>query len=108
MEDEVKDGGAAKPGETYQIKITFPVGVDLTREDQESLIEIADKICKRYEAQNPDRVMWPAGVGDEPVDIWGDEPKFDDSVFSIDVAERERYESDFPGTALAAREGRGG
>lgn len=88
------DGGAVKANETYQIKITFPVGIELTREDQYGLIELAGRICKRYEAQNPDRVMWPAGIGAEPVDIWGDEPKFDDSVFSIDVAERERYETD--------------
>lgn len=96
MTDKI-DGGAVKPGETYQIKITFPVGVELTHEDQDGLIDLADKICKRYEAQNPDRVMWPAGI------IWGDEPKFDDSVFSIDVAERERYDFE-PADALSARE----
>ena len=99
-----KTGGAAVPGETYQIKITFPVGVELTREDQDGLIDLADRICKRYEAQNPDRVMWPAGIGAEPVDIWGDEPKFDDSVFSIDVAERERYDFEPADALLSARD----
>lgn len=99
-----KTGGAVKPGETYQIKITFPVGVELSKRDQEDLIDLAGRICKRYEAQHPDRVMWPAGVGAEPVDIWSDEPRFDDSVFCVDVAERERYESDHPDALLSARD----
>jgi hypothetical protein len=80
--------------DTYCIKITFPVGVEITREDQDKLFDLTESICKRYEAVNPDRVMWPAGFGAEPVDIWGDQPKFDDSVYSIEVAERERYEGE--------------
>ena len=78
----------------YCIKITFPVGVKFAREDQESLLDLIEGICKRYEAANPDRVMWPAGVGAAPVDIWDDDLKFDDSVYAIDVAERERYPED--------------
>lgn len=81
-------------GETFCIKMTFPVGVQLDRQDQDDLMAIAERICGRYEAANPGRVMWPAGIGAEPVNIWSDEPEFDDTVFVIECFERERYDSE--------------
>ena len=79
-----------------EISISFPVGVSLTREDEIALHDVAVAICARYKAANPDRTMWPAGVGSRPLNIMtcgDDEPlEFDDNCFSIDCSERENYD----------------
>lgn len=78
------------------IQISFPEPVEITDEEARVLNEIALRACKRYEKAHPDRVMWPAGVGSMPLNIWtasDDEPiEFDDATFVIDCSERERYE----------------
>lgn len=80
-----------------QIEISFPLGVELTNDDQRALIAIASRICDRYEAENPSRVMWPFGVGQkmlaDPVKLSDDEPiPFDDNCFQITCSERENYD----------------
>lgn len=79
--------------DTYRIQITFPTGVVMTKRDEEDLINIADRICKRWEAEHPGHVMWPAGIGAAPVNLWSDEPSFDESTYSIDCDYREVLDS---------------
>ncbi len=78
------------------VLISFPEPVELTRDEEKALDAIAAAACKRYEAANPARVMWPAGFGSRPVNLWSAETdadiEFDASCLSIDCAERERYE----------------
>jgi hypothetical protein len=83
------------------IEIGFAEPVELTQKDQEALVEIAGKMCERYERANPERVMWPAGVGQKmltnPFMASDDEPlAFDETVFQIDCAERESYDDPAP------------
>jgi len=89
-------------GKIRAIEISFPVGVDVNDKDLQALDRVVSRICKRYEEANPQRVMWPFGHGSkmlkDPLALSDDEPiPFDDSVYSVEVAERERYdtESDF-------------
>lgn len=51
MEDE------RMPEKVRGIEITFPVAVELTKDDQRELQDVVRKICKRYEEQNPGRVV---------------------------------------------------
>jgi hypothetical protein len=82
-----------------QIEISFPAGVELTREDQKAIMDVADAMCRRYEAAHPGRVMWPAGIGQRIVsmpitaedDANGVPMEFDEEVFSIDCSERADY-----------------
>lgn len=96
------------------LEIAFPVDVEATTDDQVALAAIADAICKRYNEANPGRVMWPAGHGfamrfsesDGPmlsgiagvrIDSSipnGEEPQFDDSIYQVSCAERERYDEE--------------
>lgn len=78
-----------------EISITFPEPVELTREEEQMLREIASRACKRYEKANPGRVMWPAGFGSRPLNVWtcgDDEPlEFQEDALCIDCSEREDY-----------------
>ena len=84
-----------------KIEIDFPVPVELSDGFQQSLDELLTTVCKKYEADNPKRVMWPFGHGSKPTHIpltQEDEKKrgceFDDSVYYIEVAEREGHENE--------------
>lgn len=74
-----------------KIEISFPVPIELPELFETQLVELIDKVCKKYVSEHPGRVMWPAGVGNKV--LWRElqEPDFDDSVLAIDVAEREDY-----------------
>lgn len=92
---------------TSRIEIVFPVGVDFPKGWEQRLAALVDEVCEAYEAEHPDRVMWPAGFGSSP--CWskadaaflgisadptapdGGEPTFDDSTYQISVSEREAY-----------------
>jgi hypothetical protein len=85
-------------GKISSIQVSFPVPVDVPDEDYRELMNLISRICKRYERQHPDRVMWPAGIGGLPVFIpmTAEEekergPEFDMSVLSVDCSEREKY-----------------
>ena len=85
-----------------QIHINFPVGVSLPAGFERRLSDLVDEVCNAYEAEHQDRVMWPAGHGSkitympmtQAEEQAGLHMTFDDSVYAIDVAERERYEGD--------------
>lgn len=95
-----------------RIEISFPVPVELPDGWERVLMAMVDMTCNNYQKANPDRVMWPAGVGSKP--RWsqadaaflgqapdpaapeGGEPTFDDSVLVIDCAEREDYHGSNP------------
>ena len=51
-------------------------------------------LCKAWEADNPGFIMWPAGHGSKVLWREPEEPDFDDSVLSIDVASREATEKE--------------
>jgi len=81
-----------------KIEIVFPILIETPEGWEEALSALVDKICKKYERENPGRVMWTAGHGFKPtyIPITAEEGKhrgieFDDSVFQIEVAEREDY-----------------
>jgi hypothetical protein len=94
------------------IEISFPVPVDVPDTFSRDLCALLDRICEDYQKANPTRVMWPAGFGSKPKWSQQDaaflgktpdpdapeigEPTFDDSVFHIEIAERE----DLHGTNL--------
>lgn len=85
--------------DTVAIEITFPVAVNVTGKMQQRLVELIGQICDEYEAQHPDRVMWPAGIGCKPtfIPMTPEEEvtrgmEFDESVFSIECCERENYD----------------
>lgn len=77
-----------------RIEIVFGETVELSADHQHRLVSLINEICEAYEDSNPDRVMWPAGIGDKPSGIWTDELSFDASVFQIDCCERERFEGE--------------
>lgn len=83
--------------DTSAIEISFAAPVHLGREHQRRLVDLIGEICDAYEAKHPDRVMWPFGIGQKmlcnPLMLSDDEPiPFDESVFSIECAERENYD----------------
>ncbi len=83
------------------IEIGFAEPVELTEQDQQDLVKIAGRMCDRYERANPERVMWPCGIGQKmltnPFMASDDEPlEFDESVFQIDCNERENYNDPLP------------
>ncbi len=75
-----------------KIEIEFQRPVDIPPGFERALDALIGMICKKYEAENPKRVMWCAGNGSKP--IWNEpnEPTFNDSVYHIEVAEREASE----------------
>lgn len=95
-----------------RIEISFPVGIEFPAGFDQALDALVNMVCKAYEAQNPTRVMWPAGAGSKPKFSVADsiflgkapdadapdagEPTFDDSVYEISVAEREDYHGQNP------------
>lgn len=84
------------PDKVIGIEISFPVAVELSRDDQTVLREVVRKICKRYEEENPERVMWLFGYGDKisymPVMADDDRPmEFDSNILAIECAEREKH-----------------
>lgn len=74
-----------------RIEIVFPMVVELPPGFTQLLSGVVDLVCKKYEEENPDRVMWPAGHGSKPIWKEPEEPEFDDNIFQISVAERENY-----------------
>lgn len=79
------------------IEVNFAEPVELTQQDQQELVALLSRICDRYEGRHPDRVMWPFGIGFKmlanPLMLSDDEPMpFDESIFSIECAERENYD----------------
>jgi len=86
---------------TQKIEITFPVEVELPEGFCQALDSLVNMVCKKYQEQNPDRVMWPAGCGSKPLFNWmavsDDEPlPFDNSVYVIECTEREDYHGNNP------------
>lgn len=83
--------------EIQTIEISFPVGVELTSTEEHAFVMLTNQVCDRWERANPDRVMWPFGIGQKmlsnPYTIGDDEPfEFDESVFQIECSERENYD----------------
>jgi hypothetical protein len=79
------------------IEITFPEEVEVSDDDEKKIVEAISAICDRYEEANPDRVMWPFGIGFKmlanPMMLSDDEPiPFDLQTFSIECSERENYD----------------
>lgn len=89
----VKEAPEVPQGHVNHIDVQFPEWVEMTEEDERAILEVVSRMCERYEAKHPDRVMWPCGVGGRPQNIWSDEDfNVDMSVFSVDVSERENYD----------------
>lgn len=81
------------------IEISFPVPIELTNEDQHMLVAAINNICNSYNANHPDRVMWPFGIGFKMtfMPMTAEEEKqrgmeFDENTFQIECAERENYD----------------
>lgn len=70
-----------------KIEINFPIPVEFPKEFERKLIKLVDTVCKKYEAEHPERTMWPAGNGFKLIWREPQEPTFDESIYSIDVAE---------------------
>lgn len=93
-----------------RIEVDFPLPVELSNEMQRGLMEAVGRICEGYNRAHPDRVMWPFGVGSKitrmPITV-EDEARFgiqfDESVFQIEVAERERCADTFRPRASGRR-----
>lgn len=78
------------------IEVFFPAAVELTNADQQELNSLISKICDRWVAGNPGRVMWTFGVGQKmltnPFMTDDEHPmEYDASVFQIECSEREDY-----------------
>ncbi|KKL70420.1 hypothetical protein LCGC14_2105100 [marine sediment metagenome] len=78
-----------------QIEISFPVEVELSREDMIDLDKIALRICKRNTPTG--YVMWPSGAGSRitymPMTLEEEKHRgteWDDSVYSIDCSIKEK------------------
>lgn len=84
------------PEKVHGIEISFAVPVELSRDDQKELQDTVSKICKRYEKQNPGRVMWLFGYGDKPMSnpfmVDENHPmEFDSNILFIECVEREKH-----------------
>jgi len=77
-----------------KIEIEFPFLVELPPGFEQVLGTLVNLVCKKYEAENPDRVMWPAGHGSKPIWREPEEPDFDDDIYHISVAEREAHKKE--------------
>jgi hypothetical protein len=71
------------------IEVSFPVPVDLPPGFERALDALIGMVTEAYEAQHPDRTMWPSGSGAKPLWREPEEPDFDHSTYFIHVAERE-------------------
>lgn len=79
------------------IKVAFPFEVEMPKAAHRALHDAIEIMCAEYERTHPDRVMWAAGEGGTPPPgFFFDAPKgdWDMSVLNIEVAERERYDTD--------------
>lgn len=74
-----------------QIQINFPEPIEFPKGFEGKLIELVSTVCKKYETEYPNRVMWPAGNGFKAIMNEPHEPTFDESIYCIDVAEREKH-----------------
>ena len=72
-----------------KIEINFPTPVELPAGFGQLLDAVVDLVCAHYESKNHTRVMWPAGSGSKPMWNEPNEPDFDDTVYCIEVSERE-------------------
>lgn len=115
---ELDEGEDKDAGGVSKLEVSFPCEVELTYRVQRQLTELVDEMCKRYERTHPGRVMWPMGVGNkvnwskadaaflgrtaEPDAPESGEPTYDDSVFCIEVAEREDLHGNNPAKGGAA------
>lgn len=87
---------------TSAIEITFPVPVELSNKFCQCLDELLGEVCREYEAQHRDRVMWPFGHGNKitymPMtraeEQAGFHMQFDDSVYAVEINERERFDTE--------------
>lgn len=81
---------------THKIEIVFPVGIDFPDGFEQALDSLINMVCEQYQRENPTQVMWTSGHGSMP--IWNEphEPTFDDSVYQIEVAEREDINGNNP------------
>ena len=80
-----------------RINVSFPFPVEMTEAAHAALHDAVELMCAAYEKARPDRVMWAAGEGGTPPPgFFFNEPKgdWDMSVLNIEVAERERYDTD--------------
>lgn len=80
-----------------RISVSFPFAVEMPKAAHRALHDAIEMMCSAYEKAHPDRVMWAAGEGGTPPPgFFFDEPKgdWDMSALNIDVAERERYDTD--------------
>lgn len=93
-----------------RVEIDFPKSVPLPKDWEYKLNLLVDEVCEKYERENPQRVMWPAGHGSKPTWSQADciflgkpvdqsapekgEPSFDDDTYEVSVSERERYEGE--------------
>ena len=71
------------------IEICFPEPVELPDGWEKTLDSLIGMVCDKYERENPERVMWPAGHGCKPLWDEPNEPKFDETIYQVEVAERE-------------------
>lgn len=78
-------------GKKNRIEINFPFLVDFPDGIEEVLHSLVDMICKKYEKENPSRVMWPAGHGARVHWSSGKIVDAEREVYCIDVSEREDY-----------------
>lgn len=79
------------------VEINFPMPVVLDGDTEQFLVSVADRVCKAWEAEHPDRTAWPAGIGGKllchPMMLSDDEPMpVDMEVFAIDCHERENFD----------------
>lgn len=72
-----------------EIRITFPAPVDFPDGFENVLSTLISMVCEKYERDNPERVMWPAGQGFKPIVSMGDITGFQEHIYSIDCEEGE-------------------
>lgn len=84
-----------------RIEISFPTLVTLPEEIESALVHLIDDVCKQYEREHLNEVMWPASFGSKmlsnPMAMSAAEPlDFDDSIYTIGVCCREDYYGENP------------
>jgi hypothetical protein len=72
---------------TRKIIVYFPVPVEFPPGFQQALDGLINMVTEAYERDHPTRTMWPSGCGSMPLNP--DCTQYDDSVYMIDVTERE-------------------
>ena len=83
-----------------RIEVSFAAPVLLPDDFHKRLMDMLSEVCKSYESEHLDRVMWVFGVGGKMLWREPEEPDCDMSVLSIEVAERERYNEPEPNKNL--------